>query len=195
MIEPWILSKLEKIKNASPIILRDPQRMIRSGAWAVDGWAEEHGYTVLFCTGNLALREMVEHVRTDPSARILLVDRSREDAKTLLFYPDLDSQAARKHKLDLSLRDFLVEKTGDNTWPHLVNDRNLSRLILGNLEGTLEAHRQLRTIDRGRFSDTDLYKIILGAALGINPFTKLTPSQVRRLCIEQHDILDELNRV
>ncbi len=195
MIEPWILTKLEKIKNASPIILRDPQRMIRSGAWAVDGWAEEHGYTVLFCTGNLALREMVEHVRTDPTARILLVDRSRVDAKTLLFYPDLDAQAARKQKLDLSLRDFLMEQTGDSTWPHLVNDRNLSRLILGNLEGTLEAHRQLRSIDRGRFSDTDLYKIILGAALGINPFTKLTPSQVRRLCIEQHDILDELNRV
>lgn len=195
MIEPWILTKLEKIKNASPIILRDPQRMIRSGAQAVDGWAEEHGYTVLFCTGNLALREMYEHVRTDSSARILLVDRSREDAKSLLFYPDLDALAAKKHKLDLSLRDFLVEQTGDTTWPHLVNDRNLSRLILNNLEGTLEAHRQLRSISGGRFSDTDLYKIILGAALGINPFTKLSPSQVRRLCIEQHETLDELNRV
>ena len=127
MIEPWILTKLEKIKNASPIILRDPQRMIRSGAWAVDGWAEQHGYTVLFCTGNLALREMVEHVRTDPSSRILLVDRSREDAKSLLFYPDLDALSAKNHKLNLSLRDFLVEQTGDFTWPHLVNDRNLQR--------------------------------------------------------------------
>src|SRR5512134_221853 len=121
MIEPWILTKLDKIKNTSPIILRDPQRMIRSGARAVDGWAEEHGYTVLFCTGNLALREMYEHVRTDPSARIMLVDRSREDAKSLLFYPDLDTLAAKKQKLSLSLRDFLVEQTGDTTWPHLVN--------------------------------------------------------------------------
>jgi len=111
MIESWILAKLDKIKNASPIILRDPQRMIRSGARAVDGWAEEHGYTVLFCTGNLALREMVEHVRTDPTASILLVDRSREDAKTQLFYPDLDAAASKKQKLEISLRDFLVETT------------------------------------------------------------------------------------
>jgi hypothetical protein len=96
--------------------------------------------------------------------------------------------------LEISLRDFLVERTGDTTWPHLVNDRNLSRLILNNLEGTLEAHQQLRDIG-GRFSDTDLYKIILGASLGINPFTKLSPSQVRRLCIEQHETLDELNRI
>lgn len=195
MIENWILTKLEKIKNSSPIILRDPQRMIRSGARAVDGWAEEYGYTVLFCTGNLALREMYEHVIDDSSARILLVDRSREDAKSPLFYPDLDAQAARKQKLDLSLRDFLVEQTGDTTWPHLVNDRNLSRLILENLPGTVEAHRQLRAISSGRFSDTDLYKIILGATLGINPFTKLSSSQVRRLCIEQHEMLDELNRI
>ena len=101
MIEPWILTKLDKVKNVSPIILRDPQRMIRSGAQAVDGWAEDHGYTVLFCTGNLALREMYEHVRDDKSTRILLVDRSREDAKSLLFYPDLDAAAAKKQKLSI----------------------------------------------------------------------------------------------
>ncbi len=195
MIEPWILTKLEKIKNVSPIILRDPQRMIRSGAQAVDGWAEDHGYTVLFCTGNLALREMYEHVRDDKSTRILLVDRSREDAKSLLFYPDLDAPASKKQKLSISLHDFLVEKTGDTTWPHLVNDRNLSRLILNNLEGTLEAYAHLRKISSGRFSDTDLYKIILGASLGINPFTRLSSSQVRRMCIEQHEVLDELNRI
>ena len=195
MIEFWILTKLDKIKNASPIILRDPQRMIRSGARAVDGWAEEHGYTVLFCTGNLALREMVEHVCTDPAARILLVDRSRADAKSLLFYPDLDALASPKHKMEISLRDFLVEKTGDTTWPNLVNDRNLARLILDNLDGALEAHRQLRNASPGRFSDTDLYKIVLGAALRINPFAKLNPSQVRRLCVEQHGMLDELNRI
>lgn len=195
MIERWILTKLDKIKNASPIILRDPQRMIRSGAQAVDGWAEEHGYTVLFCTGNLALREMFEHVRDDKSARILLVDRSREDAKSLLFYPDLDVLAPKKQKLNLSLRDFLVEKTDDITWPHLVNDRNLSRLIVNNLEGTLQCYAHLRKVSSGRFSDTDLYKIIFGAALGVNPFTTLSPSQVRRLCIEQHETLEELNRI
>lgn len=52
MIEPWILSKLNPLTGDTVIILRDPQRMIVSGAHVVNGWAEEHSYTVLFCTGN-----------------------------------------------------------------------------------------------------------------------------------------------
>ena len=90
MIEQWILNKLEPLKNKPIILLRDPQRMILPGARAVDGWAEENGYTVLFCTGNLALREMYEAIRNDPTARVLLVDRSRNGT---LFYPDLEVRA------------------------------------------------------------------------------------------------------
>ena len=56
MLDSWILSKIDPLIGHPVIILRDPQRMIISGAHVVDGWAEEHGYTVLFCTGNLALR-------------------------------------------------------------------------------------------------------------------------------------------
>ena len=81
MIESWILAKLEPLRPAPLIILRDPQRLIQPGAHAVDGWGEEHGYTVLFCTGNLALREMVETVRGEPETKLLLVDRSRADAR------------------------------------------------------------------------------------------------------------------
>ncbi|MDD5368141.1 MAG: PglZ domain-containing protein [Anaerolineaceae bacterium] len=192
MLESWILAKLEPYHASRTIILRDPQRMVQPGARAVDGWAQEHGFTVLFCTGNLALREMVEPLRGDPDARVLLVDRSRGDG--LLFYPDLEPTAPQ-HPVEISLRDYLVEKTGDPAWPGLVNDRNLSRLILGNLDGTMAAHGNLRGISPTRFSDSDLYKIILGAVLSINPFAKLSPSQVRRLCLEQHAALDELNRV
>ena len=118
MVEQWILDKLEKIKGASPIIIRDPQRMIVSGAQVVDGWAEEHGYTVLFCTGNLALREMYEFIRNDPESKVLLVDRSRAGT---LFYPDLQAQAGKDAILSLSLREFLMEQTGDLAWPKLVD--------------------------------------------------------------------------
>ena len=52
------------------IILRDPQRMIRAGARAVHGWAEENGYTVLFCAGNLALREMYEAMRDEGQVEV-----------------------------------------------------------------------------------------------------------------------------
>lgn len=192
MLESWILSKLEPCKQSRMIILRDPQRMIRPGARAVDGWAQEHGYTVLLCTGNLALREMYERLRNTPDAKILLVDRSRNDGQ--LFYPDLEA-ASPKPPLEITLRDFLVEKTGDSAWPHLVADRNFSRLILANIAGVIAAHEQLRQVSPTRFSDSDLYKIILGASLRFNPFMKLSTSEVRKICLEQHGALEELNRV
>ena len=45
-------------------------------------------------------------------------------------------------------------------------------------------------MDEHRFTDSDLYKIVLGATLGINPFQKLTAAEIRRLCIENHERLD-----
>jgi hypothetical protein len=195
MIEQWILSKIEPLKPAPLIILRDPQRMIQAGAYIVDGWAEENGYTVLFCAGNMALREMYEAVRDDADARVLLVDRSRKEARILLFYPDLAAQAGPRRQMTLSLHDFLVEQTGDSNWPHLVDDRQLSRLIVENLPDTLGAHEQLRQVGGRRFTDIDLYKIVLGAALKINPFKQLSASEIRRLCIEQHHALEQLSRV
>lgn len=189
MIEQWILEKLEQLKGASPIIIRDPQRMIISGAQVVDGWAEEHGYTVLFCTGNLALREMYESIREDAEAKILLVDRSRTGT---LFYPDLQARAKKEAIISLSLRDFLIEQTGNTAWPKLVDDRDLSGLLLEDVPATVKAYQDLRTATTNRFSDSDLYKIVLGSALKINPFKKLSPSEIRRLCIEQHSVLENL---
>jgi len=195
MIEEWILSKIEPLKPASPIILRDPQRILQSGTHVVDGWAAANGYSVFFCAGNLALREMVEASRDEPNAQILVVDRSRHDARTQLFYPDLMAQTRKETRLELDLRDYLVEQTGDPHWPNLVEDRSLARLILTHLPQTLTAHQQLRQVNRTRFSDSDLYKIILGAVLAINPFKQLSSAEMRRLCIQQHDQLDELNRL
>jgi hypothetical protein len=189
MLDSWILSKLEPLVGSPLIILRDPQRMIVSGARVVDGWAEEHGYTVLFCTGNLALREMYEAIREDTEAKILLVDRSRAGT---LFYPDLETQADDGNVLSLSLRKFLIEQTGDTAWPKLVDDRQLSGILLEDLPAALRAYENLRQASPKRFSDSDLYKIALGAALKINPFKKLSPAEIRRLCIEQHQTLESL---
>lgn len=204
MIEQWILDKIEPHKRAPLILLRDPQRMIQPGAHVVDGWAEENGFSVLFCAGNLALREMYEPIRADAAAaataeagdtRVLVVDRSRADADIPLFYPDLAAETPARRQMTLSLRDFLVAKTGDFHWPHLVEDRNVSRLIISNLSETLRAHGHLREVNPSRFSDSDLYKIVLGAALGINPFQKLSAPQIRRLCIEQHHTIESLSRI
>jgi hypothetical protein len=195
MIEQWVIDRLNPLKGEKLIILADPQRMIRAGAQAVDGWARAHGFTVLFCSGNLALREMYERVRNDAMARIILVDRTREKARTSLFYPDLEARCKSGARLTLTLRDFLIEKTGDERWPLLVNtDRILSGLILDNLDRALEAHRRLRDVDEHRFQDSDLYKIVLGATLNVNPFKKLSAGEIRRLCIENHERLENIKK-
>lgn len=193
MIESWVIDQLNPLKGEPLIILGDPQRMIRAGARAVDGWAKEHGFTVLFCSGNLALREMYENLREDPAAKIILVDRTRDRAKLPLFFPDLETRCKPKARLTIGLRDFLIQATGDQRWPLLVNtDRNIGRLILENLPQALQAHRQLREVDEHRFTDSDLFKIVLGATLGINPFHKLSAGEIRRLCIENHERLEEV---
>ncbi|QQS46117.1 MAG: PglZ domain-containing protein [Acidobacteriota bacterium] len=196
MLEQWVIDRLNPLKSEKLIIIADPQRMIRAGARAVDGWARENGFTVLFCSGNLALREMFENLRNDASARIILVDRTRENSRLPLFYPDLEAYCKPKARLSISLRDFLIEHTGDHRWPLLVNtDRNLSRLILDELDGAIRAYGQLREVDPHRFQDSDLYKIVLGATLDINPFKTPGAAEIRRLCIESHDRLEEIRKL
>jgi hypothetical protein len=193
MIEQRVIDRLDPLKAEGLIILADPQRMIRAGARAVDGWARENGFTVLFCSGNLALREMYESLRDDPTAKIILVDRSRDKAKLPLFYPDLEARCKSRARLTITLRAFLTERTSDQRWPLLVNtDRNIGRLILENLLQALQAHASLREVDEHRFTDSDLYKIVLGATLGINPFHKLSAGEIRRLCIENHERLEQI---
>ncbi len=68
MLDSWIVNKLDSLKAHPLIILRDPKRMIQKGAFAVDGWAEQNGFTVLFCTGNLGLRDLYERMHDDPQA-------------------------------------------------------------------------------------------------------------------------------
>ncbi len=91
-------------------------QVIRARARAVDGWAKENGFTVLFCSGNLALREMYENLRDDPTAKLILVDRTRDRAKLPLFYPDLEARCKSKARLTITLREFLTERTGDQRY-------------------------------------------------------------------------------
>ncbi len=195
MIESWVLEKLEPLRKESTIILRDPQRMIQRGARAVDGWAAEAGFAVLWVSGNLGLRDLYEEIRDDPSVKVLLVDRTRDQAKLLLFYPDLESRCSRRANLMITLREFLVDRTGDPLWPATINDRNLSRLILEHLPQALDAYDQMRAVRSHGFPDSDLYKIVLGAALRINPFRKPKPADIRRLCIESHERLGEIRNL
>lgn len=194
MISEWIKKKLDPLIGDPVIILRDPQRMILRGDYIVHGWGEANSYAVLYCTGNLGLRTLLQEVKDQlPNGRILLVDRTRLGAKRPLFYPDLWAKSSERARLQLTLRDYLIETTQDEHWPLSVNsDRQLSALLIENLDSAVEAHRRLRAAHPSRFTDSDLYKIVLGAVLEINPFHNLSPADVRRLCIERHNEMEEL---
>lgn len=197
MIEQWALEKLEPLRNEAIILLHDPQRMIPTASAQINQWAAKHKFVVFFPSGNLGFRDQYEQVRENDGLKLILVDRTREidgkKAKLPLFYPDLDARCRPKARLKLTLRDLLAEKTEDAHWPPMVNDRNLSRLILQNLEGTVTAYGHLRKADPQRFTDTDLYKIVLDACLGINPFkTRLRSDDIRSLCVERHGQIEEV---
>lgn len=196
MIEQWVLEKLEPLRNERVIVLHDPQRLIPTASAKINEWAEKHKFVVIVPSGNLGFRDQYEQVREKEGMKLILVDRTRETngqkSKLPLFYPDLDSLCKPKAREKLTLRDLLVEKTGDAHWPLNVNDRNLSRLILANLEGTLTAHEHLRNADPQRFTDSDLYKIVLDACLAINPFKRLRSDAIRSLCVERHGQIEEV---
>lgn len=197
MLTNWIMTKLAPLQEEPVIILKDPQRMIRKGAFELDAWSQDHGFTTLMCTGNLALREWYEQFRDDPNMKLLLVDRSRVNPRRPgLFYPDIQARASKNAKINLSLRNYLVEQTGDTHWPQIVDEnRQIADLVLEHLPGVIHAHANLRSVDSYRFSDADFYKILFGAVLGVNPFVKLKPDQVRKLCIEQYSTFESLSRV
>ena len=197
MIEPWALEKLEPLRNESIILLHDPQRMIPTTSAQLNQWAEKHKFAVFFPSGNLGFRDQYEEVREKDGLKLILVDRTRESngkkSKLPLFYPDLDARCKPKARLKLTLRDLLVDRTDDTHWPPMVNDRNLSRLILQNLNGAIEAYKHLRKADPQRFTDSNLYKIVLDACLKINPFkSRLSSDAIRSLCVERHGQIEEV---
>jgi len=53
---------------------------------------------------------MYENLRDDPTAKLILVDRTRDKAKLPLFHPDLEAHCKPRSRLTITLRDFLIEK-------------------------------------------------------------------------------------
>lgn len=198
-LEQWVTDKLDPLTDERRIIIRDPQRMICPNARAVDGWAFDNKFqAMVICSGNLAFRRTFERIKNDATTNLLLVDQTRDadanrpNAPKPLYYPDLMAQTKPKARLRLDLRDFLIEATGDSRWPELVNQRLLSGIILENLDRVLRAYDHLRRVDKSRFTDTDLYKIILGAVLGLDPFRKPDGAEIRKLCLEQYERLNSV---
>ena len=73
MMETWALEKLDPLRNERLVIVHDPQRMIRRGASVVDARAVQHGFTVIFPSGNLGFRDQFEQIRDNAEVKTILV--------------------------------------------------------------------------------------------------------------------------
>jgi len=122
MLQSWIINKLEPIKECSRVLVRDPLHLLGEGDGEIHRFACENGYTVVKAATNLAFRDLYDQVRADPEiTKILVIDRAparRRSTSSITkapppFYPDLLAQTPVDCRINLDLRQFLKEATGD----------------------------------------------------------------------------------
>ncbi|RLB89238.1 MAG: PglZ domain-containing protein, partial [Deltaproteobacteria bacterium] len=176
MLTSWVLEKLEAHKEEGMLLLRDSLRLLPEADGAVHRFANDNGFTVVIASTNLVFRELFEKTFASKDAtKLLLVDRApvrRRSHSSLAkapppFYPDFLSRVPESARIDIDLRQYLIEKTGDPNWPQETNDPRFARLITGCLENVLRAHSNLRAAHPSRFTDHDFKAIVAYSALGV----------------------------
>ena len=170
MLSEWAIEKLEAVKDCERVQLRDSLRLLPETDGLIHKFALENRFTVLVASTNLVFRELYEKaVENGGVTKLLLLDRTpfrRRLPQTVMrapppFYPDFLDGVPIRARIDLSLRWFLVEKTGDPNWPADADEPHYARLIVQHLSAVLQSHRNLRTADPSRFSDSD-FRVIVG---------------------------------
>jgi PglZ domain len=202
----WFLHKLEVTKDKPAILVRDSLHMLPERASAIHTFASENGYTVIVAATNLAFRELYERAIVAPETqKLLVIDRTPKSRRITrssrkappLFYPDLLARVSQEARIDLDMRQFLKDVTGDQDWPQEANEPNYVRLILSNLKGVLKAHENLRIAQRERFSDNDFQTIVAYAALDVadSAFQKLDDTYYWRVGLHGYQRLEELETI
>lgn len=203
MLQSWIISKLEPIKECNRVLVRDPLQLIGEADGTIHRFACENGYTVVKAATNLAFRDLYDQVCADPEiAKILVIDRApaRRRATSSVtkapppFYPDLLAHTPPDCRINLDLRQFLKEATGDDNWPAETNDPRYARLIVRNLEAVQRAHKNLRAAHPTRFDDHDFRTIVAFAALGVaeSAFKKPNAEDYWKIGLLSYEALEEL---
>jgi len=204
MLTSWVLEKLEAHKDEGMLLLRDSLRLLPEADGAVHRFANDNGFTVVIASTNLVFRELFEKTFASKDARkLLLVDRApvrRRSHSSLTkapppFYPDFLSRVPESARIDINLRQYLIEKTGDPNWPQETNDPRFARLITGCLENVLRAHSNLRAAHPSRFTDHDFKAIVAYSALGVPEaaFKRAEARSYWRIGLLGHHALEELD--
>ncbi len=206
MLQEWLLSKLETVKDNSHILVKDPLHLMPDADMTIHTFGKENGFTIIVAATNLVFRELYENAVADPEVKkLLVIDRApirRRNTQSVMkapppFYPDLLALISEEARIDLDLRQFLIETTGDPNWPAEANDPNYARLITRNLEAVINAHKNLRKSDPTRFTDSDFRTIVAYSALGIPDaaFKKLGAEDYWKIGLIRHEAIAELDQL
>lgn len=200
----WVVGKLEPLGELPRVLLRDPHQLLAERDTALHEFAVGRGFTVITAATNLVFRELYQNALADPgTSKLLVVDRApaarrlahSHNQAPAPFYPDLLAATPPEARIELDVRQLLCEQTGDPGWPVDANERRYARLIVRHLDGVLRAHKNLRTADPNRFTDSDFQRIVAFAALGApeSAFKTLGAADYWKIGLEGHDALAELN--
>ena len=203
MLQSWIIRKLEPVKECNRVLVRDPLHLLGEGDSAMHRFACDNGYTVIKAATNLAFRDLYDQVCADPEIhKILIIDRAparRRSTSSITkapppFYPDLLAITPADCRINLDLRQFLKEETGDDNWPAETSDPRYARLIVRNLEAIQRAHKNLRSAHPTRFDDHDFRTIVAFASLGVadSAFKKPNAEDYWKIGLLSYEALDEL---
>lgn len=199
----WVEKKLDDVSKQPRIIIEDPFQIIQPRDKNIEEFANKNGFIVIFAATNLVFRELYQHALDDPEKKkILLIDQTPKGRLNKpagkhappLFYPDFLKDVSDEALITIDLRNFLVQHTGDPSWPFEVNDKQYAKLALKNLKNVLQAHQNLRVANKTRFTDKDLETIIAFATLGIadQAFKKLDTKSYWKICLLNHEELKNL---
>lgn len=204
MLWDWALDKLEAVRDHDNVLMKDPLHLLPEANPSLHAFARENGYTVVVASTNLAFRELYENAVADvETKRLLVLDRAparRKSTRVVTkapppFYPDFLAKTSEEARIELELRQFLIETTNDSNWPSETNDPLYARLIVKNIRGVLRAHANLRAAKDTRFTDQDFKTIVAYAALGVSDsaFKMLDAEDYWRICLLGHRALDEID--
>jgi len=176
MLSSWVIDKLEALKDEQILLIQDSLRLLPEANGAVHRFANESGFTVIIASTNLVFRELLEKATdSKETEKLLVIDRApaRRRARASLkrapppFYPDLLARTTDTARINISLRQFLIERTGDPNWPQEALMIRFARLITGSIDAVLKAHTSLRVAHPTRFTDHDFKTIVAYSALGV----------------------------
>lgn len=175
MLSSWLIDRLEEMKDEQILLVQDPLRLLPETDGAVHRFANENDFTVIIASTNLVFRELYEKATAAKDTnKLLVIDRApvrRRTHASMTKAPSvLPRSLARTKKtarIVISLRQFLIEKTGDPNWPLEVDDPRFAKVIIGSIEAVLQAHAGLRVVHSTRFTDHDFKTIVAYSALGV----------------------------